>query len=306
MKIILLFAVLSLNLFSLEIKDRTSTSVRIEYDKIKGSEFNLFESKNGKDFDNNSKIVEIKNGELSKLKAETYYKLSYNGKEISFWTLAEEPKNVKTNISFKKAQAKGIKLLTSYMDIADGGILIATLGIKIDLPVDGRTYPVGSFGDESCRIGSSYVVGYFNPKKDINLNNLKYGIYKFALIPFNGKGETINYYTDKPKIRETHPQLPIPVQKECEYFKENVAEIKWEKVEGAKYYEITVCEDKNCNSIMLEYNSANVSNGLDWKLFLDDEQKKYYWKIKAVGLYNSSEYNELMEIDYYYINSAKK
>ena len=305
MKIILLFAVLTLNLFSLEIKDRTNNSVVIKLDNNKKIELKLYESKNGKDFDNSFKVVDVKNGKLSNLKAKTYYKLFANEGEITFWTLDDEPENAKSNVNFIKAKPNNIKLMT-YLDDAEGGLLIATLGNKIDFPEDGKEYQVGNYGESNCKIGNSYVVGHFNPKKELILSDLKYGIYKFVLVPFNGRGEATNYKTHKLKVRETHPQLAVPVQKESEYFKENVAEIKWNKVEGAKYYEVTVCEDKNCNKKLIEYDGANFSNGSEWKLFLENEQKKYYWKIKAVGLYNSSEYSELMEIDYNYINSAKK
>lgn len=305
MKLLLIFLLLTLNIFSLEIESKSENSVELNYNKNKISEFKLFESKNGKSFDSNFINVSPKNGKISNLKANTYYKLEANGESVSFWTLAKEPKNSKSDISFVKAKAKNIKARL-YLNNADGALVLVTLGDKIDFPVDGKVYNVGQFGLSNNKIGNSYVVANIKNKEDLNLVSMKYGIYKFAIIPYNGKGESINYFTKNIKQRETHPQLPIPNQRECEYFKENVAEIKWDKVEGALHYEVTVCEDNNCNQKLLEYDGANFGEGADFKLFLENEQKKYYWKIKAVGKYNSSEYSELMVIDYNYINSAKK
>lgn len=305
MKIVIILILFSFQLFSIELLDRNSNSVDLKIDRIKEKSLKLYKSKNGKDFDKEFTDVSVSNGKIKNLEANSYYKLVSEVDEVKFWTLAEEPKNAKTNLTFLKSNANAIKI-KAYIDNADGAILIATLKKDIDKPIDGKLVSTGKFGEIKSKIGESFVVADLKNKEEIILENLKYGIYTFTLVPYNGKGESINYNINKLKLRETHPQLAIPKQKECEYFKDNVAEIRWNEVEGVKYYEVTVCEDRDCNNIILEYDASNFGNGLEWKLYFEDEKKKYYWKIKAVGIYNSSEYSEVMEIDYDYINSAKK
>lgn len=305
MKILIILILFSFQLFSIELLDRSSNSVDLKIDNINEKYFKLYKSKNGKDFDKEYTEVSVTNGKIKNLEANKYYKLVSEVNELKFWTLAEEPNKAKTNLTFLKANANAIKI-KAYIDNADGALLIATLKKDIDKPIDGKSLKIGKFGEINSKIGESFVVGDLKNKEEVILENLKYGIYTFTLVPYNGNGESINFNTNKLKLRETHPQLAVPKQKECEYFKDNVAEIKWNKVEGVKYYEVTVCEDRNCNNVILEYDEANFGDGLEWKLFFEDENKKYYWKIRAVGLYNSSEYSEVMVIDYDYINSAKK
>lgn len=302
---IILILLFTLNIKAFEIIDRYEDKIKIS--KIENTEniFYLYQSKNGKDFDREFKEVKISNNELKGLKANTYYKLKSNKSEKKFWTLAEEPKKPGTNITFIKSEAYSIKMKVYYSG-CEGALLVMTLNDELDKPIDGTEYKKNKNFKEVPNMKNTFVLGNIKDKEEIKLENLNYGIYTFSLIPFNGNEESINYKIDKNIERKTHPQLPVPKQKECESFKENVAEIRWERVEGVKYYEVTVCKDRNCNNPILEYDKADLGNGTEFTIYLEDEKKKYYWKIKAIGLYNSSEYSEVMEIDYDYINSAKK
>lgn len=302
-----LMLILNFNLFSLEIVERNVNYVSIKFDNVDTQVYELYESKNGKDFDKDiSQSVKSNGGvvKVNKLKPSTYYKLK-GKKEITFWTLAEKPKKNKESLMFLKADNNAIKLRVNQKD-ADGVLVLASLKDNISLPESGKKVEIGRFGELKNKIGETFIVGDVKGSGEVVLSNLKYEIYNFALIAYNGSGETINYSEKKGIIQKYHPQLAPPKPKECEYFKENVAEIKWDRVEGTEYYEVIVAEDPDFLNVLVEYENANFGNGDNFKIYLEDEQKKYYWKIKAVGIYNTSSYSDYKVIDYNYINSAKK
>lgn len=300
---------LNINLFSIEIIERNENNVKVKIDNAEKITYKLFELKNGKVIDKSSArnvILSIKDNAINSLSSGTKYIIEDSkGNKTEFWTLAEEPKKAKTNIMFQKTVANSIKGRVSIKD-ADGVYLLISTDENLSILQDGKEYSTGKYGENKNKIGNSFVIKKMKNGEDFILENLKYAIYNFKLIPFNGNDESINYFSEKGDIRKNHPQLDIPKAKECEFFKENIANIGWNKVEGTQYYEVSVAEDANFNTIIEEYNGANFNNGTNFKLFLEDESKKYYWKIKAVGIYNSSEYSGLNVIDYDYINSAKK
>jgi len=302
-----LLFILNVNLLSLEIVERNVNYVSIKFEKEDTQAYELYESKNGKDFDKNV-LKEVKsNGgvfKIEKLKSKTLYKLK-GKKEITFWTLAEKPKKNKESLMFLKANENGIKLRVNQKD-SEGVLVLATLKEIILLPESGKKFEIGKFGEVKNKIGETFIVGDIKGSGEIELKNMKYGIYSFGLIAYNGSGESVNYSEKKGVLHKHHPQLPSPKLKECEYFKENVAEIQWDRVEGTEYYEVLVAEDPDFLSVVLEYDNANLGNGTNFKIFLEDETKKYYWKMRAVGIYNTSTYSDYKVIDYNYINSAKK
>jgi len=304
----LLILLLNFNLFSIEIIERENNNITIKTDNIDDLEYKLFESKNGKEFDMLiPRIIRLssKKNKIADLKANTKYLLQDSKSKIEFWTLADEPTKAKTNIMFLKANANDIKGRVNITN-AEGALLLVSINEDISNLKDGKEYTAGKYGSNNNKIASSYIIKKMTNGEVFILENLKYDIYNFTLIPFNGSGESINYFSSKTDIRKYHPQLEIPKVKECEYFKENIAEIKWKEVAGTKYYEVSVAKDPNFNDILEEYNQANFNNGTEFKLYLEDESIKYYWKIKAVGLYNSSDFSEFQVIDNNLINSAKK
>lgn len=302
-----LLIVLSSNLFSIEILDRNTNYVNVRFEKEDIQVYELYESKNGKDFDKNLLQSVKSNGQnlkIEKLKPNTYYKIK-GKKELTFWTLAEKPKKNKESLMFLKAEENAIKIRVNQKD-ADGVLVLASLKEIIQLPENGKKIEIGKYGDIKNKVGETFIVGNIKGSGEVILPNLKYGIYNFALIAYNGSGESINFSEKKGILHKHHPQLPSPKLKECEYFKENVAEIQWDRVEGTEYYELLVAEDPEFLSVVLEYDNANLGNGTNFKIFLEDETKKYYWKMRAVGIYNTSTYSDYKVIDYNYINSAKK
>lgn len=251
---------------------------------------------------------ELYNFTIIGLKDKTPYFINFQSNDSfkqlsSFTTLEITPIKPASNIIFRKTEPGSIEL-TWRNGMGSRRLVLMRKGDFPDLPSNGMVYNAGKYGSDSSRIGFTDTYVIFNGSKPknhfIKIDSLEYDNYYFNVIEYNGSGNLTNYLPGENRTnpRNKASQLPPPIALEEIVFEDNVAFIKWIGTEGIKYYELQVAKDPSFTSLLEEYTDSDVGSNEEFAIYLEDKNRIYYWRIRAVGKYGRSDYSNIIEVNY--------
>lgn len=284
--------VLSMLTNSMEVIERTDNTITL---KSKTQNFKLLDTLISNDNLNEFQFYKWstagENYVFNNLESNTKYYLYTNEDDEPqiIFTLAKKPiYNHRQIIGFKADPGK-IKIFTDKVEDSNT-LIIAKMDEIPKNPDNGEEY--------NSKNGE---ILFFNGKFDdkVQSKKLDYGKYYIRIFSYNGEGQTTNYNTEESinNPRYFFPQLFPPVAVSVVGMEENVYRIKWDKVDGALYYELQVSDNKEFTTRLEEYDNADVGNGNIFDIYIEDTYDDTYWRIRAVGEGGRSDFSNVLKIE---------
>ncbi len=233
----------------------------------------------------------VKNEDSEDLELETFTK--------EFFTLTEKPTRQAYNIQYKDVTHDKMTIKWKRGN-GEGCLLVMRPDVKPNLPFGGKEYKADDEYGEGSLIGINSYVVYNGDGTSVEVNNLKPNVtYFISVVEYNGEDEYISYLREagvaNPSSKMTMlatPKILEPVEvKQTSFFP------RWEKVDGAEFYELDVATDEDFENIIEYYKKVDVGDISDY--FVDElpEGGTYFYRIRARSARNHSFYSEIMEVE---------
>jgi len=261
--------------------------------KLSGGQLLFFNSKN---------LKKLKILDLNKEK-KYFLKVINNEKKVildslEFYTLSKEPTKQAKYLVFKNAKHNEVTLLFKSGN-GEKRIIFVSKNKEMTLPKDGKYYKANSsYGAfESVVEQGTYCV-YNGNSSEVKITGFEPEVkYYFRVFEYNGNNETSNYLLKKDDQNPRFKVMPLPppVALPALSITKDGFIAKWERVKGAKYYELDVSKDKNFASYLELYEHMDIGD-IDEIELVDLKPGEYYYRLRAVGNYSRSPFSNIIKV----------
>lgn len=216
-----------------------------------------------------------------------------------FFTLTEKPKKQAYNIHYKGTTHNEMNLKWKRGS-GEGCLVIVRPEIKPNLPFSGKEYEADDEYGSGSKIGNNSYVVYKGIETSVKVSNLKPDVtYFISVVEYNGEDKYISYLR---QAGVANPSSKMTMLRTPKILEPNEIGItffypRWEKVDGAEFYELDVSTDDEFQNIIEYYKKVDVGDISDY--FVDElpHEGTYYYRIRARSLKNHSFYSEIMEVE---------
>lgn len=219
--------------------------------------------------------------------------------EFLFETLVHKPQKQSNLITFSDIMLDKFTVKFRKGDGTKRLVLIRE-GEKPTLPKNGTFYSNANtqYGKGENIDGKGTFVISSGKERDFKITGLNPCTQYFIMVcEFNGEKNKINYLTEsiKSNPKSGWTALPPPQVLPAEDITNNSFKARWSKVKGAEIYEIMIAKDKDFSQPVDNYNLVDVGD-IDYFILEEIIPGNYYYKVRANGKRNISDYSKVMEV----------
>jgi len=227
---------------------------------------------------------------------------SYNGTTNTFnylttfpligsqYTLAEEPSNQPTDMTFMSVTDQSFSVLFSAATgNADGYLVLQRAGSSPgDVPIDGSEYSAGDI------IGNS-IVAFISGGTNFSISDLNPGTrYYFDVFSYNGSTGYYNYLTSSP-LEGNQVTIPGPPDPSTSSISQENFDITWLAVTGANSYAIDVSDD-NFSSFVDGYEDKSPGDVLTTTITELSPGMIYECRMRAINTAGTSMNSDTLSV----------